>query len=181
MTRNALKARKSREVHSLIEYGQAGAKLLLTRSDSSRRRYRPYVLIRYPLRSVGSAIPRRSADRAAPAPDCSRKIRPRIRTHRRGCGNGCTWRHRSVRRGESQKLCWQVIMVTRLSRSVACIGVATQGWLSAILCWFHSGIPNGINSLVQTAKAKAQGYRSHRHLKAIIYLIAGKLDLRLPT
>jgi len=50
-----------------------------------------------------------------------------------------------------------------------------------ILRWFISGINNGIlegiNSLVQAAKAKARGYRSHRNLATIIYLIAGKLDL----
>jgi hypothetical protein len=34
---------------------------------------------------------------------------------------------------------------------------------------------------VQAAKAKARGYRSTRNLKAIIYLLAGKLDLRLPA
>jgi hypothetical protein len=39
----------------------------------------------------------------------------------------------------------------------------------------------GINSQVQAAKAKARGYRSTRNLKAIIYLLAGKLDLRLPA
>jgi transposase len=54
-----------------------------------------------------------------------------------------------------------------------------------ILRWFDSAIANGliegINSLVQAAKAKARGYRSTRTLKAITYLIAGKLDLRLPT
>jgi transposase len=54
-----------------------------------------------------------------------------------------------------------------------------------ILAWFDSRIANGliegINSLVQAAKAKARGYRSTRTLKAITYLIAGKLDLRLPT
>lgn len=54
-----------------------------------------------------------------------------------------------------------------------------------ILRWFDSKIANGliegINSLVQAAKAKARGYRSTRNLKAIIYMIAGKLDLRLPT
>jgi transposase len=54
-----------------------------------------------------------------------------------------------------------------------------------ILAWFDSQIANGliegINSLVQAAKAKARGYRSKRTLKAITYLIAGKLDLRLPT
>ena len=54
-----------------------------------------------------------------------------------------------------------------------------------ILRWFDSHIANGliegINSLVQAAKAKARGYRTPRTLKAITYLIAGKLDLRLPT
>jgi transposase len=52
-----------------------------------------------------------------------------------------------------------------------------------ILRWFHSKIANGliegINSLVQAAKAKARGYRSSRNLTAIVYLLAGKLDLRL--
>jgi transposase len=54
-----------------------------------------------------------------------------------------------------------------------------------ILAWFDSQIANGliegINSLIQAAKAKARGYRSTRTLKAITYLIAGKLDLKLPT
>ena len=50
-----------------------------------------------------------------------------------------------------------------------------------ILRWFTSqinhGILEGINSLVQAAKAKARGYRSTRNFASIIYLIAGKLDL----
>src|SRR5665213_938043 len=55
-----------------------------------------------------------------------------------------------------------------------------------ILRWFTSGINNGIlegiNSLVQAAKAKARGYRSDRNLATVIYLIAGKLHLpSLPT
>lgn len=53
------------------------------------------------------------------------------------------------------------------------------------LRWFDSKIANalieGISSLVQAANAKARGYRSTRNLKAIIYMIAGKLDLSLPT
>jgi transposase len=52
---------------------------------------------------------------------------------------------------------------------------------AGILRWFTSkinnGILEGINSLVQAAKAKARGYRSTRNLTAMIYLIAGKLDL----
>ena len=54
-----------------------------------------------------------------------------------------------------------------------------------ILAWFDSRISNGliegINSLVQAAKAKARGYRNTRTLKAVTYMIAGKLDLKLPT
>ncbi len=54
-----------------------------------------------------------------------------------------------------------------------------------ILRWLDSRIANGliegINSIVQAAKAKARGYRSSRNLKAIVYLLAGKLDLKLPA
>lgn len=54
-----------------------------------------------------------------------------------------------------------------------------------VLRWFKSNINNGIlegiNSLIQAAKAKARGYRTTRNLIAMIYLIGGKLDFRLPT
>jgi transposase len=56
---------------------------------------------------------------------------------------------------------------------------------NGILRWFHSRIANclieGINSLVQAAKAKARGYRSIRNLKAMVYLLVGKLNLMLPN
>ena len=65
------------------------------------------------------------------------------------------------------------------------VAATIQRHRAGILAWFDSRIANGliegINSLVQAAKAKARGYRSTRTLKAITYLIAGKLDLRLPT
>jgi transposase len=69
------------------------------------------------------------------------------------------------------------------SRIPAIIAVAKtiRRHQDGILRWFISGINNGIlegiNSLVQAAKAKARGYRSERNLATIIYLIAGKLDL----
>jgi transposase len=44
-----------------------------------------------------------------------------------------------------------------------------------------NGLIEGINSLVQAAKAKPRGYRSSRNLNAIVYLLAGKLDLELPA
>ncbi|WP_435549465.1 transposase, partial [Desulfobacterium sp. N47] len=39
----------------------------------------------------------------------------------------------------------------------------------------------GINSLIQAAKAKARGYRTIKNLITMIYLIGGKLEFRLPT
>jgi transposase len=57
-----------------------------------------------------------------------------------------------------------------------------------VLRWYVSRINNGIleglNSLVQAAKAKARGYRTFKNLKTIIYMLTGKLDytkVGLPT
>jgi transposase len=54
-----------------------------------------------------------------------------------------------------------------------------------ILRWFTSkinnGILEGINSLIQAAKARARGYRTVHNLITMIYLIGGKLNFRLPT
>lgn len=53
-----------------------------------------------------------------------------------------------------------------------------------VLRWFKSGLSNGIlegiNSLIQAAKAKARGYRTIRNLIAMAYLIAAKLQFNLP-
>ena len=54
-----------------------------------------------------------------------------------------------------------------------------------VIRWFtaqiNNGILEGINSLVQAAKARARGYRSARNLITMIYLLAGKLKFDLPT
>jgi transposase len=72
----------------------------------------------------------------------------------------------------------------RLEPMVKAAHTVKRHW-DGILRWFDSKIANGliegINSLVQAAKAKARGYRSTRNLKAMIYLIAGKLDMQLPA
>lgn len=45
-----------------------------------------------------------------------------------------------------------------------------------------NGVLEGLNSLIQAAKAKARGYRSTRNLIAMAYLLGEKLPLRLqPT
>jgi transposase len=73
---------------------------------------------------------------------------------------------------------------SRLAPMIAAARTVKRHW-DGILRWFDSRIANGliegINSLVQAAKAKARGYRSTRNLKAIVYLLAGKLDLKLPA
>ncbi len=72
----------------------------------------------------------------------------------------------------------------RLEPMIKAAKTVKRHW-DGILRWFDSKIANGliegINSLVQAAKAKARGYRSTRNLKAMIYLIAGKLDMQLPA
>ena len=59
---------------------------------------------------------------------------------------------------------------------------------SGVLRWYDSKVSNGIleglNSLVQAAKAKARGYRTFKNLRTIIYMLTGKLDyskVGLPT
>ncbi len=59
---------------------------------------------------------------------------------------------------------------------------------AGVLRWYDSKINNGIleglNSMVQAAKAKARGYRTFRNLKTVIYMLTGKLDytkVGLPT
>jgi transposase len=73
---------------------------------------------------------------------------------------------------------------SRLPPMIEAARMVKRHW-NGILRWFHTKIANGImeaiNSLVQAAKAKARGYRSTRNLTAMIYLIAGKLNMALPT
>jgi transposase len=49
-----------------------------------------------------------------------------------------------------------------------------------VIRWHHSRVSNGLleglNSLIQAAKRRARGYRSPRNYKAMIYLVAGKLN-----
>ncbi len=73
---------------------------------------------------------------------------------------------------------------SRLPPIIEAARTVKRHW-EGILRWFDSRIANGliegINSLVQAAKAKARGYRSIRNLTAIVYLLTGKLDLELPA
>jgi transposase len=69
---------------------------------------------------------------------------------------------------------------SRLQPVIDAAKAVKRHW-DGILRWHDTHIANGIlegiNSLVQAAKAKARGYRSSHNLKAMIYLIAGKLEI----
>jgi transposase len=73
---------------------------------------------------------------------------------------------------------------SRLQPMVDAAKTLKRHW-DGILRWHDTHIANGIlegiNSLVQAAKAKARGYRSSRNLKAMIYLIAGKFEILRST
>ena len=72
----------------------------------------------------------------------------------------------------------QIEQVKKVARTVK------DHW-NGILAWFDSKLYNGfleaVNGLIQAAKRRARGYRSIKNLINMAYLIAGKLDFRLPT
>ena len=72
---------------------------------------------------------------------------------------------------------------SRLEPVIEAAQTIKRHW-QGVLRWFTSQITNGIlegiNSLVQAAKARARGYRSARNFITMIYLLAGKLKFDLP-
>ena len=70
---------------------------------------------------------------------------------------------------------------SRLGPVIRAAKTIKRHW-DGVLRWFSSrvsnGILEGINSLIQAAKAKARGYRSTRNLITMVYLLAGKLELQ---
>jgi transposase len=73
---------------------------------------------------------------------------------------------------------------SRIAPMIQAAKTIQKHW-AGVLRWFTSRISNGvleaINSLIQSAKAKARGFRNSRYLITMVYLIAGKLDFKLPT
>jgi transposase len=69
---------------------------------------------------------------------------------------------------------------SRLAPIVRFAQMIEDHWLGVVR-WQHSKVSNGLleglNSLIQAAKRRARGYRSTRNYIAMIYLVAGKLDL----
>jgi transposase len=67
---------------------------------------------------------------------------------------------------------------------VITVAKTLKSHLADVLRWFTSGLTNGLleglNSLIQAAKARARGFRSAHKIKIVIYLLLSKLDFRLP-
>jgi transposase len=72
---------------------------------------------------------------------------------------------------------------SRIPQMIDAAKTIKKHW-DGVLRWFTSRINNGlleaINSLIQSAKAKARGFRNSSYLITMVYLIAGKLDFKLP-
>ena len=73
---------------------------------------------------------------------------------------------------------------SRIAPMIKAAKTIKKHW-AGVLRWFISRISNGaleaINSLIQSAKAKARGFRNSRYLITMVYLIAAKLDFKLPS
>lgn len=73
---------------------------------------------------------------------------------------------------------------SRIKPMVDAAKTVKRHW-DGILRWFESKLTNGLleglNSLIQAAKARARGYRSTRNFITMVYIIAGKLNFHLPT
>jgi len=76
---------------------------------------------------------------------------------------------------------------SRIKEIIEAAKTIKKHW-AGIVRWYDSrinnGILEGINGLVQAARAKARGYRTVKNFKIMIYLLTGKLDytkVGLPT
>jgi len=68
---------------------------------------------------------------------------------------------------------------SRISAMVEAARTIRRHW-EGVVSWFDGRVSNGLleglNSLIQAAKAKARGYRTFRNFRTIVFLLTGKLD-----
>jgi len=89
---------------------------------------------------------------------------------------------------EEAEIClknWYSWAIRSQIEQVRVVARTVKNHWNGILAWFNSQLSNGfleaINGLIQAAKRRARGYRTTKNLINMAYLIAGKLDFRLPT
>ena len=79
---------------------------------------------------------------------------------------------------------YQWVMESDVGQAMKKAAKAIRGHATGILNYFHARITNGmmegINSLIQAAKTRARGFRNVHYFKVAIYLVAGKLNFKLP-
>ena len=89
----------------------------------------------------------------------------------------CGWVRRAARPTKGEKTSGLEPMVK--------VATTIQEKIKGILNYFRrrltSGVIEGINSMVQAARARARGYRNSETFKTMIYLIAGRLQFNLPS
>lgn len=56
-----------------------------------------------------------------------------------------------------------------------------KGVLQFITSRITTGIVEGLNSKIKTAMKRAYGFKSFQYLRTIVYLVAGKIEIKLPT
>jgi transposase len=80
---------------------------------------------------------------------------------------------------------WYSWAIRSQIEQVKAVARTVKNHWNGILSWFDSKLSNGFleatNGLIQAAKRRARGYRTTKNLINMAYLIAGKLDFRLPT
>lgn len=80
---------------------------------------------------------------------------------------------------------WYSWAIRSQIEQVRAVARTVKNHWNGILSWFDSKLSNGFieatNGLIQAAKRRARGYRTTKNLINMAYLIAGKLDFRLPT
>ena len=87
--------------------------------------------------------------------------------------------------GERRLKAWYNWAIRSQIDQVRKVAKTVKNHWNGILAWFDSKLSNGfieaINGLIQSTKRRARGYRTTKNLINMAYLIAGKLDFRLPT
>lgn len=87
--------------------------------------------------------------------------------------------------GEVRLKSWYSWAIRSQIEPVKKVARTVKAHWDGILAWFDSKLSNGyveaINGLIQAAKRRARGYKTTKNLINMSYLIAGKLDFRLPA
>lgn len=103
--------------------------------------------------------------------------RPNVEAARQYLRAWCRWVSRAARRPKEPDARW---VLEKAHRLVNTLRTHEQGVLNYFRSRRTTGVLEGINSMVQAARARARGYRNPETFKTMIYLIAGNLRFDLP-